>query len=434
MKKPLGTILSALCFVIGLVLLLTGLSPLWQTPPAPVPVDAVITVTPTNEMLDSFAPDTAVGELDRDVTRANGDLNLRTIHLAMGFATGGFGQDPVAQRAMSEIGQQFLSHLLVPGDTISMFGFEKHLGPSVWNLPFGPQSGPQLAAVWGQLKPGEGGIDYNEAIVSALPNLKPQNNHNTVLVLIGPWDTSQSAASDRTPPKFADLSPALLKQYGLIRMPPFKISYHQKSENQNRAIYLTILLPTYFSSEILSPSRQSCLAQADTAPVAVPSLAPDEAGALPAPSAQDAPHANGPVVGTGLLFLVVGVVLLLLPTPTAGKITVVVGGGSQDFYGPWKMGEVICRIAGNGLPTDAAKRTIQISSAPPVVLAEIQQGTSGPVIRSEHLLTAAGGQAGQGGYNLRKGPRQTVRIEGKSSIQPDLPPTPFSVSMEISLQ
>jgi len=434
MKKPLGTILSVLCFVIGLVLLLVGFSPLWQTQHGPPSVAAPPAI-PTNEMLDNFAPDAAVGELDKDVTKANGDLNHRTINLALGFATGGFGQDPVAQRAMSEIGQQFLSHLLVPGDTISMFGFEKHLGPSVWSLPIGPQSGPQLAAVWGQLKPGEGGIDYNEAIVSALPNLKPQENHNTVLVLIGPWDTSQSAASDRTPPKFADLSPALLKQYGLIRMSPYKISYHQKLQNQNRAVYLTILLPTYFSSEILSPSRQSCLAQADAAPVAVPRLAPDEADTLPALPEQDAaPHANGPIVGTGLLFLVLGVVLSLLPTPTAGKITVIVGGGSQDFYGPWKMGEVICRIAGNGLPADAAKRTIQISSAPPVVLAEIQQGTSGPVIRSEHLLTAAGGQAGQGGYTLRKGPRQTVRIEGKSSIQPGLPPTPFSVSMEISLQ
>ena len=432
MKKPLSTILSVLCFVLGLALILAGLSPLWQAPPAPPtpPEAAAAPVTPTSDLLDDFAPDAAVGELDRDVTEAGADLNYRTLHLALGFATGGFAQDPVAQRAMSEIGQQFLSHLLVPGDTISMFGFEKHLGPGTWNLPFGTPAGPQIAALWGQLKPGEGGIDYNDAILSALPNLKPQQNHDTVLVLIAPWDASQSAASDRTPPKFADLSPVVLAQYGLKRMPPFKISYHQKMGNVTRAVYLTIVLPTRLSSGLLTPDRHACLTQASVA-AAAPRLAPD---VVPSPEAvPDTPAANGALIGAGVLLLILGGVLLALPSPTAGKITILVGGGSQDFYGPWKSGEVICRFAGGGLPAETGQRTITVGTAPPVVIAEIRQGPSGPVIRSDHLITASGGQAGQAGLPLRKGPPQPVKIEGKSASQSGLPPTPFSVPLEITL-
>ncbi len=435
MKKPIGMILSALCFFLGAVLILAGLSPLWQPAPA-LPPPAAPTAppaVPTSELLDNFAPDSAVGELDRDVTGADADLNHRTLNLALGFATGGFAQDPVAQRAMSEVGQQYLSHLLVPGDTISMFGFEKQLGPSVGPLPFGAQSAPQLATLWGQLKPGEGGIDYNQAILSALPILKPLENHNTVLVLIAPWDSSQSAATDRTPPKFADLSPAVLDQYNLKRMPPFKISYHQKAENLTRAVYLTIVLPKHLSSEILTPDRHSCLTQTEAAANTAPLLTPTDASADAASPEADTPHANGPLVGAGGVLLVLGLVFLLLPPPAAGKITVAVGGGSLPFYGPWKPGEVICRIVGAGLPTEATQRTIQISNAPPVVIAEIKQGPSGPVIRSDYLITAAGGQAGQSGYVLRKGPRQTIKIEGTSPAQSGLPPAPISVSLEIAL-
>ena len=434
MKKPLGTILSVLCFVVGAILILVGLSPLWQAAPAPAmpTAPAAPPVTPTRELLDNFAPDAAVGELDRDVTEADADLNHRTLHLALGFATGGFAQDPVAQRAMSEVGQQFLSHLLVPGDTVSMFGFEKQMGPGVWNLPYGTQSAPQLATLWGQLKPGEGGIDYNEAILSALPNLKPLEDHNTALVLIAPWDSSQSAGSDRTPPKFADLSPATLAQYGLKRMPPFKVSYHQKEGNVTRAVYLTIVLPTHFTSDALVPDRHSALAQADATPEAAPQLTPSDAPS-PEPQAADAPHPNGPPLGVGILLLVLGVVFLLIPAPTPGKLTVSVGPGALDFYGPWKTGEMICRIAGSGLPGETTKATIQISSAPPVVLAEIQQGPSGPLVRSEHLITVAGGQAGPAGYRVTRGPRQSLKIEGKSASQPGLPPTSFSVPLEVTL-
>jgi|GEM_PF-5491993 len=438
MKKPLGTILGVLCFVVGAALILAGLSPLWQAaPPPPGPPEAAApVVTPTSDLLDDFAPGEAVGELDRDVTDAGADLNHRTLHLALGFATGGFAQDPVAQRAMSEVGQQFLSHLLVPGDTVSMFGFEKRLGPGAWNLPFGTEAAPQIAALWSQLKPGAGGIDYNGAILGALPNLKPQENHDTVLVLIAPWDASQSAASDRTAPKFADLSPAVLAQYGLKRMPPFKVSYHQKVGNVTRAVYLTVVLPTRLSGGLLTPDRHACLTQASVAAAAAPRLTPD-AATPPVPEAvSDAPSANGAngaLIGTGVLLLIVGGVLLALPSPTAGKITVLVGGGSQDFYGPWKSGEVICRFAGGGLPAETGQRTITVGTAPPVVIAEIRQGPSGPVIRSDHLITASGGQAGQAGLPLRKGPPQPVKIEGKSASQSGLPPTPFSVPLEITL-
>jgi len=432
MKKPLGRILGILCLVLGAVLVLTGLAPLWQAPlPAPAPiVSAEVPVTPTSELLDNFAPDTAVGELDRDVTASDADLNQRSVHLALGFATGGFGQDPVAQRAMSEIGQQFLSRLLVPGDSISMFGFEKQLGPGVWELPFGAQTSPQLAALWGQLKPGPGGSDYNEAILGALPNLHAQGNHNTVLVLISPWDSSQAAATDLTPPRFADLGPAVLQQYGLKRMSPFKVTYHQKSGDMTRSVYLTIVLPTHFSSERLNLDRHSSLAQTTSA---APQLVPGDAPAQAKQAAEDGPSANKPFVGVGFVLLVLGVVLLLLPAPTIAKITVGVGSGSQDFYGPWRTGEEICRVVGSGLPVESGKRAIQIGSAPPVVLAEIVQGASGPSIRSGHLVTADGGQAGQAGYVLRKGPVQIVKIEGKSIPQAGLPPAPFSVSLEVTL-
>lgn len=437
MKKPLGNILGVIGLVLGAILILAGLSPLMQAPPAPpvpeAPATAAAPVVPTSEMLDNFAPDTAVGELDRDVTGADADLNKRTLHIALGFATGGFAQDPVAQRAMSETGQQILRHLLLPGDTISMFGFEKQMGPAVWNLPFGPQSSAPLAELWGQLKPGEGGIDFNQAIISALPNLQPQNNHNTVLVLLSPWDTSQSAASDRTPPKFADLSPALLENYGLKRMAPFKIPYHQKAGNVSRFVYMTIVLPTHFTSDIRTPDRQSALAQTSSDAAVGPSIVPVPAPAPPSEAVAEAPRAKGPLVGIGVLFLILGLVCLLLPSPASSKISLSVGGGSQDFYGPWKSGEVICRIVGSGLPADKTQRIIQISTAPAVVLAEIQQGPDGPLIRSEHLVSTAGGQAGQSGYLLRKGPRQSVTIEGISTSQPDRPPFPFSILMEITL-
>ena len=436
MKKPISRILGILSLLLGTILILTGLSPLWQAsppPPEPTPsVSAEVPVTPTSELLDNFAPDTAVGELDRDVTASDADLNQRSVHLALGFATGGFGQDPVAQRAMSEIGQQFLSHLLVPGDTISMFGFEKKLGPAVWNLPFSSQSGPQIATLWGQLKPGEGGSDYNDAILNSLPNLHPQENHNTVLVLISPWDASQSASTDKTPPKFADLNSTVLQQYGLKRMPPFKITYHQKSGDLTRTVYLTFVLPTHFTSERLDLDRHASLAKTTSNS---PQLIPGSA-AIPAGQeqiAEEAPHTNKPLVGIGFLLLILGVIFLLLPASSISKITLGIGSGSQDFYGPWRVGEEICRIVGGGLPVENGRRALQVSSAPPVVLAEIVQGASGPAVRSEHLITADGGQSGQSGYVLRKGPLQIVKIEGKSIPQAGLPPVPFSVSLEVTL-
>ena len=251
-------ILAFVFLALSAVLILSGLfSPDTSRAPAgPLPV-------PTEQLLDGFDPSSALNALDDAVKKNGGDLDTHTVRLAVGFATGAFGRDPVAQRAMSDVGEQFLDRLLRPGDRVSLFGFEKQPGPAIWDQSFDTGRADPIAATWGQLKPGVGGIDYDEAILSTLGPLQPAVHNNIVIVLIAPWGANEEATNEIGTPNFASLPPQVLAQAHLSRSRSISIHYRQKQGNLQRTVYVTFLTSIPFRGNPLARSRADTMPQED---------------------------------------------------------------------------------------------------------------------------------------------------------------------------